>query len=159
MVLTSLDGLSDGQKEELVASLGCLLIGDNDLTAEKLSSVAEASGNTISDVMASLFVSVVTKAPKGIETFTPPPGGGGGGGGWVMRQETETYGFQLWIPDVMQYQLSTSPCIMPISFSWSCFFLVFVACTFSLQRRRWWWRVSFLWGFDFVLENFFRLGP
>jgi ribosomal protein L12E/L44/L45/RPP1/RPP2 len=78
MVLTSLEGLSDTQKEELVASLACLLIGDNELSAEKLSAVATASGNSISDAMAALFVSVVSKAPKGIEAFAPPPGGAGG---------------------------------------------------------------------------------
>ena len=81
MVLTSLADLSEGQKEELVASLSCLVIGGNELTAEKLSEVATASGNSLSDSMAALFASVVSKAPKGIESFTPPPGGGGGGGG------------------------------------------------------------------------------
>ena len=30
-----------------------------------------------------LYVGVISKAPKGIETFCPPPGGGGGGGGYV----------------------------------------------------------------------------
>jgi hypothetical protein len=80
MVYTSLVDLSEAQKEELVASLSCLLFGENELTAEKLSQVATASGNSLSDAVASLFVSVVSKAPKGIETFTPPPGGGGGGG-------------------------------------------------------------------------------
>lgn len=78
MVLTSLEGLSAVQKEELVASLACLLIGDNELSAEKLSAVATASGNSISDAMAALYVSVVSKAPKGIEAFSPAPGGGGG---------------------------------------------------------------------------------
>lgn len=81
MVFTSLTDLSDAQKEELVASLSCLVIGGNDLTAEKLSQVATASGNSVSDAVAALFVGVVSKAPKGIEAFTPPPGGGGGGGG------------------------------------------------------------------------------
>ena len=79
MVLSSLEGLSDAQKEELVASLACLLIGDNELSAEKLSAVATASGNSISDAMAALYVGVVSNAPKGIESFAPPPGGGGSG--------------------------------------------------------------------------------
>ena len=79
MVLSSLEGLSDAQKEELVASLACLLIGDNELSAEKLSAVATASGNKISDAMAALYVSVVSNSPKGIESFAPPPGGSGGG--------------------------------------------------------------------------------
>lgn len=81
MVYTSLADLSGAQKEELVASLSCLIVGDNELTAEKLSAVATASGNSLSDALASIFVSVVSKAPKGIEQFSPPPGGGGGGGG------------------------------------------------------------------------------
>jgi len=81
MVLTSLADLTDAQKEELVASLSALVIGDNGLTAEKLSAVAEASGNSLSDAMAALFASVISAAPNGMEGFTPPPGGGGGGGG------------------------------------------------------------------------------
>ena len=81
MVYTSLAELTDGQKEELVASLSCLVAGGDELTTEKLTAVATASGNTLSDAMASLFVGVVSKAPKGLEQFTPPPGGGGGGGG------------------------------------------------------------------------------
>ena len=81
MVYTSLADLSEAQKEELVASLSCLIVGDNELTAEKLAAVASASGNSLSDALAVLFVSVVSKAPKGIEQFSPPPGGGGGGGG------------------------------------------------------------------------------
>ena len=79
MVYTSLADLSDAQKEELVASLSCLVVGDNELTSEKLSAVATASGNSLSDAVAAIFANVVTKAPKGIEQFTPPPGGGGGG--------------------------------------------------------------------------------
>lgn len=78
MVYTTLQDLSEAQREELVASLSCFVIGENELTADKLSEVAAASGNSLSDAVASLFVSVVSKAPKGIETFTPPPGGGGG---------------------------------------------------------------------------------
>lgn len=81
MALTSIADLSDAQKEELVASLSCLVIGDGEVSAEKLSAVATASGNTVSDALATLFASVVTAAPKGVESFTPPPGGGGGGGG------------------------------------------------------------------------------
>ncbi len=79
MVYTSLQDLTDAQKEELVASLSCLIIGDNELTAEKVTGVASASGNSVSDAVAALFVGVVSKAPKGMESFTPPPGGGGGG--------------------------------------------------------------------------------
>jgi hypothetical protein len=81
MALTSIADLSEGQKEELVASLSCLIVGDNDMTGEKLSAVASASGNSLTASMAALFATVVSKAPKGMESFTPPPGGGGGGGG------------------------------------------------------------------------------
>ena len=83
MTYTSLTELSDTQKEELVVALSCLLIGGDaeNLTAEKISAVASASGNSITDSMATLYAGVVAKAPKGIESFTPPPGGGGGGGG------------------------------------------------------------------------------
>ena len=78
MPISSLEGLTDGQKEELVASLACLLIGD-DADAEKISAVATASGNTISDAMAGIFATVLSKSPNGIEAFSPAPGGGGGG--------------------------------------------------------------------------------
>ena len=81
MALTSIADLSDAQKEELVASLSCLVVGEGEISAEKLSAVATASGNSLTDAMASLFASVVAAAPSGIESFTPPPGGGGGGGG------------------------------------------------------------------------------
>jgi hypothetical protein len=80
MVYTSLTDLTDAQMEELVASLSVLVAGDKELSAEKLTAIASASGNALSDAMASLFVAVVVKAPKGLEQFTPPPGGGGGGG-------------------------------------------------------------------------------
>lgn len=81
MALTSIADLSGAQKEDLIASLSCLIVGDNDMTAEKLSAVASASGNSLSDAMAALFATVVSKAPKGIESFAPPPGGSGGGDG------------------------------------------------------------------------------
>jgi hypothetical protein len=81
MSLTSIADLSDAQKEELVASLSCLVIGSGEVSAEKISAVATASGNSVSDALATLFSGVVTGAPKGVESFTPPPGGGGGGGG------------------------------------------------------------------------------
>jgi hypothetical protein len=81
MVLTSLADLTDSQKEDLVASLSAMVIGKGEITAETLAAVASASGNTLSDAMAALYASVISKAPKGMETFTPPPGGGGGGGG------------------------------------------------------------------------------
>merc|ERR1719215_2124505 len=79
MTLTSIADLSDAQKEELVASLSCLVIGEGEVSAEKISAVATASGNSVSDALAAVFATVVAAAPKGIESFTPPPGGGGGG--------------------------------------------------------------------------------
>jgi hypothetical protein len=81
MALTSIADLSDGQKEELVASLSCLVIGNGEVSAEKLSAIASAAGCSVSDPMAALFASVVASAPKGMDSFAPPPGGGGGGGG------------------------------------------------------------------------------
>jgi hypothetical protein len=81
MALTSIADLSDAQKEELVASLSCLVIGSGEVTAEKLSAIASAAGCSVSDPMAALFATVVSKSPKGLEAFAPPPGGGGGGGG------------------------------------------------------------------------------
>ena len=47
MALTSLTEISDSQKQELVASLACLLCGE-ETTAEKLEAVAAASGNELS---------------------------------------------------------------------------------------------------------------
>ena len=81
MAITSLADITDAQKEELISSLSCLVIGGGDVTAESLQAVATASGNSLSDSMASLFSSVVSKSKDGMKTFTPPPGGGGGGGG------------------------------------------------------------------------------
>ena len=78
---TSVAEISDAQKEELVSSLSCLVIGGGELTAESLQAVATASGNSVSDSMAALFASVVSGSKDGMKTFTPPPGGGGGGGG------------------------------------------------------------------------------
>ena len=81
LTYSSLDEMSAAQKEELVASLSCLAIGEGELTAETLQAVATASGNSVSDSLAALFANVVSKSKDGMKTFTPPPGGGGGGGG------------------------------------------------------------------------------
>ena len=80
-MVSTLDELTDAQKEELVTSLSCLVIGEGELTAESVQAVATASGNSVSDSMAALFANVVSKSKDGMKTFTPPPGGGGGGGG------------------------------------------------------------------------------
>jgi len=69
-------------KEELVASLCSLIVGATDeVTAEKLQAVADASGNSLSAPLATLFAKVLSSSPTGIENFTPGPGGSGGGGG------------------------------------------------------------------------------
>lgn len=82
MVLTSLNDLSDSQKQELVASLSALVVGSaaDEVSPEALSAVAEASGNSLDASYASLFSKVVGMA-GGIDKFCAAPGAGGGGGG------------------------------------------------------------------------------
>jgi len=57
MTFSSLTDLSDSRKQELVASLAALLVGStsSDVTAEALTAVAEASGNSLSAAHAALF--------------------------------------------------------------------------------------------------------
>lgn len=81
LTFSSIDEMTAAQKEELIASLSCLVIGEGEVTAETLQAVATASGCEVSDSMAALFANVVSKSKDGMKTFTPPPGGGGGGGG------------------------------------------------------------------------------
>jgi ribosomal protein L12E/L44/L45/RPP1/RPP2 len=78
MVLTSLTGLSASQKNELVASLAVLVVG-NGVTADAITAVATASGNSLDASYAALFSSVVDSA-GGIDKFCAAPGSGGGGG-------------------------------------------------------------------------------
>ena len=82
---TSLADLSDSQKEEMVASLACLLIGQNGseegITADSLKAVADASGNSLSPALATLYSSVASQVPNGVKSYMLAPGGGGGGGG------------------------------------------------------------------------------
>mmetsp|Transcript_1328 Transcript_1328/g.1907 ORF Transcript_1328/g.1907 Transcript_1328/m.1907 type:complete len:86 (+) Transcript_1328:203-460(+) len=82
MTVTSLSDLSDSQKQELVASLSALIVGQagGEINSDSLKAVAEASGNDLSAAWAALFASVVDKA-GGIDKFCAAPGGGGGGGG------------------------------------------------------------------------------
>mmetsp|Transcript_9730 Transcript_9730/g.13756 ORF Transcript_9730/g.13756 Transcript_9730/m.13756 type:complete len:126 (-) Transcript_9730:1988-2365(-) len=82
MTFTSLTDLSESKKQELVASLATLLVGSaaDEISAESLSAVAEASGNSLSPSYASLFSSVASSA-GGIDKFCAAPGSGGGGGG------------------------------------------------------------------------------
>jgi len=49
MAITNLTELSASQKEELVASLACLVIASEETSAESLSAIAEASGNELSE--------------------------------------------------------------------------------------------------------------
>ena len=60
---SSLDELSDAQKQELVASLSSIVVGTSgaDVTADALSAVATASGNDLSAAWASVFASAVSK--------------------------------------------------------------------------------------------------
>jgi large subunit ribosomal protein LP1 len=81
-MISSLTDLTASQKEQLVASLATLLVGDNELSADKLGQVATASGNTLSPSLATLFSSVAGCAPGGVHAaYVMAPGGGGGGSG------------------------------------------------------------------------------
>ena len=63
MVFSSINDLSDAQKQELVASLSAIVVGTSgaEVNAESLSAVASASGNSLSGAWASVFASVVGK--------------------------------------------------------------------------------------------------
>ena len=63
MPVSSLEGLSDAQKQELVASLSAIVVGSSgaDVTAEALNAVATASGNNLSEAWASVFAGIVAK--------------------------------------------------------------------------------------------------
>ena len=63
MVVSTLEGISDAQKQELVASLSAIVAGTAgaEITAETLSAVATASGNDLSGAWASVFASAVAK--------------------------------------------------------------------------------------------------
>jgi hypothetical protein len=73
----NLSELTASQKEELVASLSVIAVG-SDITAEAVTAVAEASGNTLNASLATLFATV---ASRGIDKFCAAPGSGGGGDG------------------------------------------------------------------------------
>jgi ribosomal protein L12E/L44/L45/RPP1/RPP2 len=87
MAITSLADFTATQKEEMVASLACLLVGssaaggEEGVTAEKLQAVADAAGCSLTGVTATLFAGVVAQSTQGVESYMPAPGGGGGGGG------------------------------------------------------------------------------
>ena len=63
MVVSSLEGLSAAQKEELVAALSAIVVGSAgaEVSAESLTAVASASGNSLSAAWASVFASAVGK--------------------------------------------------------------------------------------------------
>ena len=79
---TSLTTLEGAKKEEMLSSLAALVVGDagGEITAESLTAVIEASGNTASPVFTALFAKVIAAA-GGTDKFCASPGGGGGGGG------------------------------------------------------------------------------
>jgi len=81
MAITNLSEITEQQKQELVASLASIVAaGAEECTAETISAVAEASGNSIDASMAALFASVVSTA-GGVDKFCAGPSAGGGGGG------------------------------------------------------------------------------
>ena len=63
MVVSSLEGLSDAQKQELITSLSSIVVGSagGEVSAESLSAVATASGNSLSGAWASVFATAVDK--------------------------------------------------------------------------------------------------
>ena len=63
MVVSSLEGLSDAQKQELIASLSAIVVGSSgaEVSAEALTAVASASGNSLSGAWASVFASALEK--------------------------------------------------------------------------------------------------
>lgn len=63
MVVSSLEDLSDAQKQELIASLSAIVVGTagGEVSAETLTAVAEASGNSLSGAWATVFASAVSK--------------------------------------------------------------------------------------------------
>lgn len=87
-MISSLDDLSETQKSDMVAALSVFLAAsgtpaeDEDLiTPAKVQAIASASGNSMSESLATLYASVAAKAPGGVlEAYMPSPGGGGGGG-------------------------------------------------------------------------------
>ncbi len=66
MVVSSLEGLSDAQKQELVASLSAIVVGSSgaEVSAETLTAVASVSGNSLSGAWASVFASALEKVSK-----------------------------------------------------------------------------------------------
>ena len=86
-MITSLADMTDAQKADMIASLSIFLAasgtaeeGEDLITPAKLQAIASASGNSLSESLATLFASVASSAPGGVlEAYMPSPGGGGGG--------------------------------------------------------------------------------
>jgi hypothetical protein len=86
IMISNLSELTDAQKADLVASLSIFLAasgtaeeGEDLITPAKLQAIASASGNSLSEGLATLYASVASNAPGGaLEAYTPSPGGGGG---------------------------------------------------------------------------------
>ena len=97
-MLTSLAELTDSQKADMIASLSIFLAasgtaeeGEDLITPAKLQAIATASGNSLSESLATLFASVASNAPGGVlESYMPSPGGGGGGGGYVSHERNRS---------------------------------------------------------------------
>ena len=76
---TSLSELAGAKKDEMVTSLATLVVADagGEMSAESLTAVIEASGNTVNAAYSALF-SKVAVAAEGVDKFCAAPGGGGG---------------------------------------------------------------------------------
>ena len=80
----SLATLSPAEHDERVVSLAALLLFDAgaEITADKLSEVIAASGNTVEKYWLGMFAALLAKSDvKAILASTTSPGSGGGGGG------------------------------------------------------------------------------
>jgi hypothetical protein len=69
-------------KDQLVISLAAILLSDSkaDITAESLTAVVAASGNSVPSYYSTLYATYIEKS-GGIDKFCAGPGSGGGGGG------------------------------------------------------------------------------
>jgi large subunit ribosomal protein LP1 len=75
--MAAFEGLSTSEKEELVVSLSALLCADAgaELSADNLSAVIAASGNSVADQYVPVYASVLEKA-GGVEKYLQEPGAG-----------------------------------------------------------------------------------
>jgi len=63
MAISTLEDLSDAQRQELIASLSAIVVGGagGEVSAESLSAAATAAGCDLSGAWASIFASAVSK--------------------------------------------------------------------------------------------------